>query len=249
MLYLLAFHLHTQMQSNTRTVEAVGYAARAKASSATNKLMPYVIQQVFILLPPALFAATIYMTLSRIIRLVGGEHLSIISPRWLTRVFVGGDVLSFVIQGNSASMTILAESHPALASVGNWMVIGGLAIQLCSFTLFWITALVFHARMRKVPTARSFQVDQSWVDVLYMLYTVSALIIVRSIFRVVDYVMDFSGGYLLTHEWSLYVFDCVPMLIVVAVFFRTYPDQVVMKETSEEIRLESQMSGEGFMSK
>ena len=52
----------------------------------------------FILVAPALFAATIYMELGRIIMLCDGAHHSLVPLRWLTKIFVAGDVLSFVMQ-------------------------------------------------------------------------------------------------------------------------------------------------------
>lgn len=75
-----------------------------------------------------------------------------------------------------------------------------------------------------------------------MLYGVSVLIIVRSIFRILEYVMG-TDGYPLTHEWTLYVFDTIPMLVAsVLVYFR-YPDNITPKEFTD-IQLESQESGE-----
>lgn len=51
----------------------------------------------FILLAPALFAASIYMILGRIITLVGGQEHAIIRPQWLTKIFVTGDVVCFFL--------------------------------------------------------------------------------------------------------------------------------------------------------
>ena len=51
----------------------------------------------FLLLAPALFAASIYMILGRIILLVEGEAHSIIKRRWLTKIFVAGDVVCFLL--------------------------------------------------------------------------------------------------------------------------------------------------------
>ena len=202
--------------------------------------MPYIIQGTFILLPPALFAATIYMCLGRIITLVGGGHLSIVKPRLLTRIFVGGDVLSFLIQGGSSGLMVMATTNPTLGKLGNYMVIAGLAIQLISFTLFGCTAVLFHTRLRKSPTQQSYQVDQSWIKTMYMLYGVSMLIILRSIFRIVEYVMG-TDGYPLTHEWTLYVFDTIPMLVASALVYFRYPDNIAPKEFTE-VQLESQVS-------
>ncbi len=61
-------------------------------------LAPYVIQTLLLLVAPALFAASIYMTLGRIIVGVDGESYSMIKKKWLTKVFVTSDVLSFLIQ-------------------------------------------------------------------------------------------------------------------------------------------------------
>jgi hypothetical protein len=48
---------------------------------------------------PALFAASIYMELSRIIIAVDGESHALIKKKWLTKIFVIGDVISFFAQG------------------------------------------------------------------------------------------------------------------------------------------------------
>ena len=86
-------------------VEAIGYIARAVSSTQSPNWStgPYIIQSLLLLLAPPLFAASIYMVLSRLIKLTHGEQYSIISARWLTAVFVSGDVVSFLAQ--STGMT------------------------------------------------------------------------------------------------------------------------------------------------
>lgn len=237
--------LITNKSLTTPAVEFIGFCARASAASKTNKLMPYIIQSSFILLPPTLFAATIYMCLGRIIRLVRGEHLSPVKPRLVTRIFVGGDILAFLIQGGASGLMVMGTTRPILAKLGNWMIVVGLILQLLSFSLFGLTAIVFHRRLRATPTPASYHVDQSWIEKMWMLYGVSALIIVRSVFRIVEFVMG-NDGYLLGHEWTLYVFDTLPMLGVAVYFYLKYPDNIVAKE-GEEIHLESQISGEQIL--
>lgn len=58
---------------------------------------------------------------------------------------------------------------------------------------------------------------------LYMLYGVSALVMVRSVFRLIEYAGG-QDGYLLSTEWPLYVFDSVPMWLVMVVFYLYFPD-------------------------
>lgn len=45
-----------------------------------------------------MFAASVYMELGRIILLVNGEDRSMIRKKWLTKIFVFGDVFSFLLQ-------------------------------------------------------------------------------------------------------------------------------------------------------
>jgi len=81
-------------------VEWIGYIGRAISSQETPNwtLGPYLIQTLLLLVAPALFAASIYMELSRIIALADGESHVLIKKKWLTKLFVCGDVVSFLLQ-------------------------------------------------------------------------------------------------------------------------------------------------------
>lgn len=81
-------------------VEALGYMCRFISSTETPDwtMKPYIGQSLMLLLAPALFAASVYMTLGRIIRLLHAGSVCLIRPSWLTKIFVTGDVLSFLIQ-------------------------------------------------------------------------------------------------------------------------------------------------------
>ena len=57
-----------------------------------------------------------------------------------------------------------------------------------------------------------------------MLYTVSALILVRCIYRVIEYIQGEQDGYLFTHEWSIYVLDASLMVGAMAVFWVWHPN-------------------------
>ena len=78
--------------------------------------MAFVIQGTFILVAPALFAASIYIILGRIILLTDGESHAIIKQRWLTKTFVSGDVLCFMLQASGKECSALLS---ALSSVAN----------------------------------------------------------------------------------------------------------------------------------
>ena len=60
---------------------------------------------------------------------------------------------------------------------------------------------------------------------MYALYSTSVLILIRSIFRVAEYVQG-SDGVLLSTEAFIYVFDATLMFLVMAVFVVIHPSEV-----------------------
>lgn len=80
------------------TVECAGYIARIFSHFDTKALGPYIVQTMLILIAPPLFAASIYMTLGRVIVALNCQQLSIVPVRFLTKIFVVGDVISFLLQ-------------------------------------------------------------------------------------------------------------------------------------------------------
>lgn len=86
--------------ADNSAVQVIGYSARAVNAAETPdwSQTPFIIQTLLPLLAPALYAASIYMILGRIIGCLHAEHLSFIPVRWLTKIFVFGDILSFAFQ-------------------------------------------------------------------------------------------------------------------------------------------------------
>lgn len=138
--------------------------------------------------------------------------------------------------------------------LGEKVIIGGLFVQLIFFTLFVVVAADFHRRLIKdIPVEKRytpaalfrkgrndrFAVNSSltavmsreavhelpWKKHLMALYATSALILVRSLFRVVEYIQG-NSGYLLSNEVFLYVFDAALMFLVMALFNWIHPSQV-----------------------
>lgn len=67
--------------------------------------MPYIIQSLLILLGPALFAGSIYMVLGRLIRVLDAQDYSLIRVKWLTKLFLLGDILSIFGQGGGVCIS------------------------------------------------------------------------------------------------------------------------------------------------
>jgi hypothetical protein len=196
------------MLTNNPTVEVIGYAARAGAHDNTASIVQYSMQSSFTLLGPTLMAATVYMIFGRLARAMHAENHSIVRVSLLTKLFVGGDVLAFVVQGGAAGLLIIQD----LAKFGKALVILGLVIQVLSFGLFMVTSVIFHKRVVNDFTLKASVMDIPWVRIMRLLYLIGILILARSIFRLVEYAQG-TEGYSMTHEWTLYVFDGVPMAV------------------------------------
>lgn len=191
----------------------------------------YILQALTILLAPALFAASIYMVLGRIIRLLDAAHLSLVRVTWLTKIFVAGDVLSFAAQGIGGGILSSADSKTS-QDLGNTVILVGLGIQVVVFGLFIITTILFHLRIAKQPTAKSFSVTTDWKGMIWVLYASSGLILVRSLFRMIEYAMGWDSV-LMQSEVYLFVLDGVLMVLVGIMFLWWHPGKVLIgyKET------------------
>ncbi|KAI1379823.1 RTA1 like protein-domain-containing protein [Hypoxylon crocopeplum] len=188
------------------------------------------------------------MVLGRIIRAVHGDAYSLIRPNILTKIFVLGDVVSFCVQGGGAGLMATGGN----ADTGEKIIVGGLLIQIIMFGLFIATAVLFQTRYQKYKVAAPAFDATGWRASMFMLYGVSALIMIRSVFRVVEFAAG-QDGYLLKNEWTVYVFDSVPMWAVMVIFFVWYPDN--LKPTQEvpwvnsdetEVNLAEQGQGDVF---
>ncbi|KAL1651512.1 hypothetical protein SLS61_005464 [Didymella pomorum] len=196
--------------------ETIGYAARAAAHSDTVSKTPYIIQSVLILIAPILFAASIYMILGRLIMRTDSANYSLVRAKWVTKIFVTGDVFCFFIQSGGAGMLVQAKDKDGV-KMGENIILGGLILQILIFLFFVIIAGTWHRRLETRPTAAS--ADIPWQKMVRFLYAASAFITIRNMCRVVEYAMG-------KHEWPLYIYDCLMMIATLAVCITWYDPNI-----------------------
>ncbi|KAF2732652.1 hypothetical protein EJ04DRAFT_513717 [Polyplosphaeria fusca] len=176
------------------------------------------------------------MFLGRLIRATGFTKLSIIRTTWLTKIFVAGDILCFLVQAVGATILTTADDQDGLDR-GRAVILVGLALQLVIFGLFVLVALVFHVRVRRGGLRDKAMCNWNWETYLNLLYLVSVIITLRNVYRVVEYVQG-SEGYLMTHEWSIYIFDALLMAIVLAITASWYLGKIVApKEIQQDYEM------------
>ena len=202
-------------------VEIVSYDARVCCRYNPTGTVPYAIYALLVLLAPILIAASIYMYLGRIIFAVRGEQHCIIPARFLTKIFVSGDVICFLIQAAGGGILSNADNDSG-TRLGQHIILGGLIFQVIIFVIFVFVAANFHVRMTRATSVNGSSTGQlPWQQLLWGLYAVSSLITLRNIFRCIECGMG-STGYLLKHEWISFVFDGAAMTIVLIICLSWY---------------------------
>ncbi|KAL2782548.1 RTA1 like protein [Aspergillus keveii] len=213
--------------------QIIGYICRIIAHDDKESIPIYSIQTILILLAPPLYAASIYMVLGRLVTFLHAERLSVVSVRWMTKIFVTGDVIAFLSQ--AAGGGIMATGTIEKYELGEDITVAGLAVQLAFFSVFMVTCGIFHRRIRQSPTHEVTALDarlreenrRGWQTVLVGLYTASILILVRSIFRLIEYVQG-NDGYLISHEVFMYVFDSALMFLTMVAMNVCHPSMILV---------------------
>ncbi|KAF4815569.1 Protein RTM1 [Colletotrichum tropicale] len=221
---------------------AVSYIGRALSTTETPDwtTTAYTIQSLTLLLGPALLAASIYMVLGRLIRFMEAEHLALIRTNWLTKIFVLGDIISFVTQGAGGAILSRAKSPSDVDLVEN-IIIAGLAVQIAFFGVFIIVICLFHYRINGSPTGPCSSATLRCRPFIWILYGASILIMVRSVFRVAEYVTG-SDGPLMASEVYIYVFDAALMFLVAAMFNLFHPGKIIWMDHKLTAISESSMT-------
>jgi hypothetical protein len=122
-----------------------GYISRFLSTKSPDHICLYIVQSILILLPPSLYAATVYMIYGRIVHFINAPETSVIRPTRVTKIFIVGDVFAFQVQGAGGGLIGKAKN----ANLGKTILLIGLFTQLFFFGFFLIAAIIFNRQMAK----------------------------------------------------------------------------------------------------
>lgn len=159
--------------------------------------------------------------------------------------------MAFVTQGIGATAVSTGTSKKSVDN-GKTIVLIGLGIQLFAFGFFSVIGLRFNIASRHFgnipPTVdRKTPTNPNWMALLIALNVSCALILIRSIYRVVEFA-DGVNGYVSVHEWPGYVFDALPIFPIFVLMCLMPPGNYVpymgwrvpRKQVANAFQLESQ---------
>lgn len=133
-------------------------------------------------------------------------------------------------------MLATAKSQSAI-NLGQHMIVVGLVVQLIFFGFFMVVSVVFHRRMLATPMHAVASTAVSWTLYMKVIYAVSILIMVRSIYRAAEYAQG-DSGYLQSKEAFMYIFDTTLMFVCCLVFNVFHPSKIVSKEYMKQVDTE-----------
>ncbi|WXC51064.1 hypothetical protein QX201_010769 [Fusarium graminearum] len=199
--------------------EATAFISRAiSAKEAPNYTLGLcMVQDHLLLLGPTCYSAAIYMLLGRFIRYLDGDKFALIKPKWLTKIFLFGDITSIVLQAFDGGAYDKTDSSHNLTATED-VVVAGLIVQLVFFSMFVIVAGCFHYRFSK----NSVVPPPNWQKFMMVIYFASMLILIRSVFRMVEYV-EGPQSKLQAVEVYVYAMDAIPMAIITISFHIIHP--------------------------
>ncbi|KAJ3163092.1 hypothetical protein HDU86_002261 [Geranomyces michiganensis] len=212
-------------------LECLGYIGRIMLHNNPFVFNSFILYIVCTTIGPAFLSACIYICLGRIIS-VQGSHLSRLSPRMYTIVFVGCDFVSLVLQSAGGA---LASNHTDanISKLGVNIMIAGVSSQVASmaaFMLFWAELWYKTHRAREEAKPAEFAAlrnSRTFKRFEYALAVATVLIFVRCVFRVVELAGGFQGA-VANSEWAFMLFEG-PMVIGAAAALSAYHPGRVFK--------------------
>lgn len=220
-------------------MEVAGYAIRRVSGDENKNISLFAVQFLFVLLPPIFFAASIYMTLGRLLRFIGATQLSPIRIKWVTPIFVSGDIVSLLMVGAGGGIQATADSDKDARDTGNAIMMTGLAVQLLFFTIFIVETAICHFRLHRRQWGSSSSSGRlNWPWLFLSLYVGCILIFIRSVFRVIEYAQGWDG-YLVSHEIYMYMFDTLLMALCMLSYSIVHPAYVITKTPANIVSKES----------
>ncbi|KAJ8112561.1 hypothetical protein OPT61_g5097 [Boeremia exigua] len=207
-------------------MEAGSYYLRSQSHDNVQQILPFILSTLLIMGAAPMLAATIYMSLKRVVNALDANDYAPISMRWVSKLFVLFDVGCFVSQIAGSAMRADIETQ----QTGTTLVMAGLITQVVIFFIYITLTASVHVRLNRNPTNLSDHAALSWRRIMWNLYFVSGLFLIRNFIRIIEFKQG-DEGWLLGNEAPIYIFDGGFMLVIVVMMAVVHPGRLVRKAT------------------
>jgi hypothetical protein len=170
----------------------LGYLARIAQYYWPFDSNPFQAQVVCLIVAPAFNSAGIYLMLRHIVELFGSKW-SLLKPKQYTMVFVTADVVSLLLQATGGALAVLAGDNKDQLDLGNNIMMGGIAFQVFTLSVFATLAGLFLVRRVKARPANplSGTALETWYSIkfrwfMFGLVTAFTTIYIRCVYRIAE---------------------------------------------------------------
>ncbi|KAH0287105.1 hypothetical protein M436DRAFT_62076 [Aureobasidium namibiae CBS 147.97] len=229
-----------------------GWILRTVSSYDTSNLNLYIAQYVFIYAGPPILGAALYSVLGRLLR-----YLPMHAPLNPDRVMVLFIYLGATVEGlTAAGASLIATSKidAAQRQSGATLISIALVLQAVIELVFIIMVAIVHRRCVMANT-----LPRNIRRLCIMLYGTSTLIFIRCIFRAIESFATISATStcndicrtVLLHEWYLYVFEALPMVLYTWWINAMYPGALLPRDRNVYLGLDglTERRGPGWIDK
>lgn len=193
-------------------------------------------QAMLLLCAPPLLAGSIYMSLGRLITALDAARFSLIRPSILTKIYVLIDVLAFFSQLGGVGVQASGDSH--LMAIGKKCILGGLIFQEVALVFFTYIAVRVQQKLSREPTDVSLGIGHvlRWRRYFAVMYVATVLLMVRNMVRLIEFAQG-PKGTIASNEAFIYVFDAVPMALVMITPLVFYPARLTKVAWNSEYKV------------
>jgi hypothetical protein len=157
-----------------------------------------------------------------------GARISRIPPVYYTRLFIGCDIISLILQAAGGGIASSAEEGDQEGQdLGTNIMLGGVAFQVFTLSMFMALCAEFAVRVMR----KSGELDMNFATVresrrfrifLYVLATSTITIMIRSVFRLIEMAQGWDGE-LAGNETMFFVLEGVMVIVAVGILNIWHP--------------------------
>ena len=210
-------------------MEAAGFACRIKMLNST-VYGAYVAMQCLLIIPPSFLALVQYITLGKVVGLVGRrfpDRKLFVKPKLVIWLFFALEITALACQGAGAGLSVSTKGVSNLNS-GRVLLLLGLVALVVLIISYLITAIyVSRSPQYAIKSSPSMQ------KLFPVLYVCTSLLLIRNIFRLVEFGQGFNGA-IAAQEKYFYGFDALMIILILVIntvfhfglYLKAYPSEV-----------------------
>jgi len=210
-------------------LELAGWGSRLWSNKNPYIDLPVIIHSITLIVAPTPLVAANFLVLGRIIRRLGPQY-SRLTPRRYSIIFVSCDIISLIVQALGGVLASGSQTPQSQANLGAAIALGGTIFQLMAIIAYCSLAYEFISRYTKDRPVRRLasdevfrgKMDERLNRMLQAMLTMTVFIMIRTIYRVVEFAGGLNGTVLKT-QWPFNLFDALMITLAMLTLNRFHP--------------------------